>query len=679
MQGSATSAAASSLPASGERRAWRRSLGILAAIYLTLLIAPWRFLMPGLGHDWSAYTALAYALVSGWQWGHDIIYGLGPLATLYTRVFQEGTLLLTVIFWILMALALVSVLLELLKPVPLPAACVLFLCFALAMTYRRVDTIFFLVPMVAAIGAFRLPRPVHTWKIVLLALLGGVSTLAKLPFGVLSFAIFLLLDVDRAFRKLLPLYVPAFVAALLGGYLLAGQDLKYALPYLSFSASIVPEYGEAMQLWGPSSELVWFLICGALVGVFFWRQEFPRSRTTIVRGALFAGCAGCFLFMIFKQGFARHDLHTITSWDALGAAGAAYIASVWQRIDSRKTVALAAVAVVFATLYSMRVQAEYSGVRAEHGELNLWHKLVGGPVQQVASAAIFLWDRDAWLRHQREQREATLASIRRAVPLPALDGPVDSIPAIQSPILAHGLDYRPRPALHETGAFSGRLIAANLAFLRSDRAPRYIIHSAGSIDRRYPSLPDGPLWPELMRLYEPDQLAGQYLVLHRRAAALGDMLSGPVRASARVGQAISIPMSGPVFVNIRTRKTFLGRIVQFLFKPGTMWLTVKLADDSLQTYRIIPELIRSGFVLSPLIDDNEKLSALFAGYPELYPKSRVVAFEVNLDGLAKFVYEPTVEVEVRRLLTEKLRAQSSATEIQSRFRSAFEKRGSPNP
>jgi len=674
MQGSANSAAAASPQVSGERPGRRRLFNVLAAVYLTLLIAPWRFLMPGLGHDWSAYTALAYALVSGWQWGHDIIYGLGPLATLYSRVFQEGTLLLTAIFWILMALALASVLLELLKPVPLPAACVLFLCFALAMTYRRVDTIFFLVPIVAAIGAFRLPRPVYTWKIVLLALLGGVGTLAKLPFGVLSFAIFLLLDVDRVFHKHLPFYVPAFVAALLGGYLLAGQDLKYALPYLSFSASIVPEYGEAMQLWGPSSELVWFLICGAIVGVFFWRQEFPRNRAVypIVRGALFAGCAGCFLFMIFKQGFARHDLHTITSWDSLGAAGAAYIASVWQRIDSRKTVALAAGAVVFATVYSMRVQAEY-------GELNFWNKLVGEPVQQVASAAIFIWDHDAWLRHQREQRNATLASIRRAVPLPPLDGPVDSIPAIQSPIIAHGLDYRPRPALHETGAFSGSLITANLEFLRSDRAPRYIIHSAGSIDRRYPSLPDGPLWPELMRLYEPDRLAGTYLVLRRRAAALEHMLSGPVRASARVGQAIAIPMSGPVFVNIRTRKTFLGRIVQFLFKPGTMWLTVKLVDDSVQTYRIIPELVRHGFVLSPLIDDNEKLSALFAGYPELYPKSRVVAFQVNLDALAKFVYEPMIEVEVRRLLTEKLRAQTSATELQSLFRSEFEKRGSPNP
>ena len=340
---------------------------------------------------------------------------------------------------------------------------------------------------------------------------------------------------------------------------------------------------------------------------------------------------------------------------------------MWQRIDSRKTVALAAGAVVFATVYSMRVQAEY-------GELDLWNKLVGGPAQQVASAAIFVWDHDAWLQHQRDRRKAAIARIQRAVPLPPLDGPVDSIPAIQSPILAHGLDYRPRPALHETNAVTGNLIEANLKFLRSDRAPRYVIHSAGSIDRRYPSLPDGPLWPELMRLYEPDRLAGTYLVLRRRAAALEGILSEPVQASARVGQPIATPMSGPIFVNIRTRKTFLGRIVQFLFKPGTMWLAVKLADGSVQTYRIIPELVRHGFVLSPLIDDNEKLSALFAGYPELYPKSRVVAFQVNLDALAKFAYEPTIEVEVRRLLTEKLRAQTSATEIQSRFRSEFEKR-----
>jgi hypothetical protein len=271
-----------------------------------------------------------------------------------------------------------------------------------------------------------------------------------------------------------------------------------------------------------------------------------------------------------------------------------------------------------------------------------------------------------------------LAAIRSAIPLASLDGPVDSIPPIQSAIIAHGLDYRPRPALQETSAYAGNLIEANLAFIRGDRAPKYIIHSTGSIDGRYPSLADGPMWPTLLSLYEPDRLQGKNLILRRRAAAVGSLLSAPVQAVARAGQGINVPVSGPVFVNIRTRKTFFGHVAQLLFKPGEMSLTVKLMDGSARSYKIIPEVVRHGFVLSPLIDDNEKLAALSAGYPELYPNSQVVAFQVDLDGLAKFVYEPTLEIEARPLQTEKLRARSPDTEIHSLFRSAFAKRNDLN-
>lgn len=672
MQGGAPTVAVNSLKVSGERQRWRRSFNVIAIIYLTLLIAPWRFLMPGLGLDWSAHMATAHALVSGWQWGQEVIYGFGPLGILYFRVFLEGTLLVTAVFWILVAVVFAIVLLELLEPVPLPWACVLFLCFALAMTYRRVDTIFFVIPMLAAIAAFRSPDPVRTWKVLLLVLLGGFGALAKLTFGVLSFLIFLVMDADRLLRRAPPLYTPAFLAAFVVGYLIAGQELQYFFPFVLRSGSFVSGYTEAMQLWGSHVEVGLFLTASAIVTVFFWRHELRRNEGTLrfARGVLYATCAAFFLFMVFKQGFVRHDLHTITSWDSLGAAGAAYIASVWQRIDGRKALAFATGAVLFASAYSLRVQADY-------GQLNLWGKLATGPVQQLASAAIFIWDRNAWLRHQQENRNEVVAAIKETIPLSPLDGPVDSIPPIQSAVLAHGLDYRPRPALQETSAYAGNLIEANQEFLRSDRAPRYIIFSTGSIDGRYPSLADGPLWPELLRLYEPDRLDGRYILLRRRAVPITDLLSAPMQAVARVAEGVPVPISGPVFISIRTRKTLFGRIAQLLFKPGGMWLTVKLANDSVHSYRIIPEVVRHGFVLSPLIDDNQKLGAFSAGYPELYPQSQVVAFQVDLDALAKFVYEPTIEVEVRRLSTEKLRATSDGTEIQSLFRSAFEKRGDP--
>ena len=660
MQGGAPTMAVQSLKASGERLRWRRTFNVIAVIYLTLLIGPWQFSMPKPGLDWSYHAVIAHALVSGWEWGRDVILTFGPLGILYSRLFVEGTLLTTVVFWILVALVLAINFLDLAKSVPLSWACILFIGFALPFTYERVEPVFFVIPLLAAIGTFRSPRPVATWKILFLVLLAGPAALIKLSFGILSLAIFLVLDTDRALRKTLPLYTPIFLVSVLAGYLYAGQNPLYFPEFLSRSVGAVSGYSEAMQLWGSSLELGFFLLAGAAVAALFWHFELRRAdtRRPLVRTALFAACLGLFLFMIFKAGFVRQDLHTITSWDALSAGVAAYIASVWHRIDSHRTVACSIGVMVFAGIYSMLVQASW-------GQLDLWNKVVGVPVQQLASAAIFVADPDAWLLHNRRSREATLAAIRKGTPLSHLDDFVDSIPPIQSPVLAHGLDYRPRPNVLEHMGYTAALVEANLEFIRSERAPRYIIHGTGSIDGRYPSLADGPMWPELLRFYEPLRLEGNFLLLRRRTVALNDILSEPMQAAATLGRGVAIPVSGPVFVSIAVRQTFFGRIAQLLFKPGEIWLTVKLADDSTRSYRLIPGIARHGFVLSPLIENNSALAALSAGRAELLNRLNVVAFQIDADPLAKLAYESTFEVQVRALQTQKLRALSPDSEINS--------------
>jgi len=652
------------LEASNKQLRRRLIFNVVALIYFTLLIGPWQFSMPKPGGDWSYHAVIAHALVSGWEWGRDVILTYGPLGILYSRLFVEGTLLATAVFWIVVCLVLAINFLDLVKSVPLSWAAVLFVGFAVPF-----KPVFFIIPLLAAIGTFRVPRPVATWKILLLVLLAGPAAMIKLPFGILSLAIFLVLDTDRVLRKTVPLYVPAFLASMFAAYLYAGQDPLYFLEFLSRSAGAVSGYSEAMQFWGSFLELGCFLITCFVFGILFWYCEFRRlaKPRSAVRTVLFAACLGLFLFMIFKQSFVRQDVHTITGWDALSAGVAAYIASVWHRLDTTKPAFASVVVIIFASAYSLVGQSYW-------GQLSLWQKFFGTPLQQLASAAILVADPQTWLAHNRINREGSLAALKNGTPLSALDGSVDSIPSIQSAILAHGLDYRPRPNVQEYTSYTKSLINADRQSVLGNRAPRYIIHGTGSIDARYPSLANGPMWPELLRLYEPLRMEGRYLLLRRRTTELASLLSAPVQAVARFGQGIAVPVSGAIYATIQSRQTLFGKIAQFLFKPGEMFLTVTLADHTNWRFRLVPEIARQGFVLSPLVKDNRVLAALSAGRPELFDRFNVVGFRVDLDAMATLAYEPNFEVQLRRLETDQLRALPADSEIDAFLRSISHQR-----
>jgi len=673
LQEAALKVADHSREASSKQLRRRRIFNVAALIYLTLLVGPWQFSMPKPGQDWSYYAVIAHALVSGWEWGRDVILTFGPLGILYSRLFLEGTLLTTAVFWILVCLVLAVNFLDLVKSVPLTWACVLFLGFALPFTYDRVDPVFFVIPLLAAIGTFRAPQPVATWKILLLVLLAGPAAMIKLTFGILSLAIFLVLDTDRALRKKAPVYTPVFLVSMYAAYLYAGQDPNYLLEFLIRSAGAVSGYSEAMQLWGSFLELGCFLIANAIFGGLFWYCEFRRlaSPRPALRTTLYGVCLGLFLFVVFKQGFLRQDVHTINGWDALSAGLAAYIASVWHRLDSIKPALSSVAVIVFASAYSLAGQAHW-------GQLSLWQKFMGTPLQQLASAAILVADPHAWLLHNRTSREASLAALRNGTPLPSLDGSVDSIPSIQSAILAQGLDYRPRPTVQAYTAYSDSLIDANLQFLRSNRAPKYVIGGTPSFDGRYPSLADGPMWPDLFRLYEPIRFEKRNLLLQRRAVPLKNVLSEPLRAVGHLGQGIALPVRGPVFVKIAVRQTLLGRLAQLLFKPGQIWLTLKLANGTDRKYLLIPGIARRGFVLSPLIDNNMALGALSIGHPELYPDLRVVAFRIDSDRMASLAYDPAFELEVQPIRIDDLRAALPNSELPALFYPKSEKREKSN-
>jgi hypothetical protein len=129
-----------------------------------------------------------------------------------------------------------------------------------------------------------------------------------------------------------------------------------------------------------------------------------------------------------------------------------------------------------------------------------------------APVELFLGKNDRLQAHQRFLRD-----FRNKFPLPAIKGSVDVYPSNQAIVLAHGLDYRPRPVIQSYSAQTPELAGLNAAFLRGDRAPENIFFEVKTIDGRFPSADDGLSWPELLTRYEVMERTGNFLRLQRRA------------------------------------------------------------------------------------------------------------------------------------------------------------------
>src|SRR6185436_11171152 len=145
-----------------------------------------------------------------------------------------------------------------------------------------------------------------------------------------------------------------------------------------------------------------------------------------------------------------------------------------------------------------------------------------------------------WKHGLLERRMQALAAIRAAVPLPSVPGTVDMIANEQSAVLAHALQYHPRPMFQDYGAYTPWLVELNRAHYRSPEAAEYLLFNPTPIDNRYPLLEQGTTINELLTRYDPLRLDQDLLVLKRRAEPLRSVAADPTESTVKLGEWVSI-------------------------------------------------------------------------------------------------------------------------------------------
>ena len=614
----------------------------LAAAYIAF--APLEFQMPRYGLDPSWVAVLGEAPVHGWRFGRDIIFNGGPLSAIYTRWFAPdyfGRYLAANAVLIATFALLVAVVAW--RNRRIGTGFLVALGMLLCVFFIR-DAIFVACPLLVAAVVLAPKRgAVENIAAALGVFSSALFTLAKFLIAPAAIVTFVLCDGALLIRRNWPVCTIGYLLMCFG--LFTWLEGPGSFPQFIFdSIDVAAGYSDARALGGSHLELAAFVITAAvLLATLGWAEARSMSRGYVSPsiGVLRWLVTAAYLFLMFKEGFVRHDGHSVLGWS--GLALAALVAPLPLRASP-----------MFASFAWFGIAAVASTVAvplAYDGSFRLLASIVPHMQQQLTSASDLLTDPARQITQWRLEKEQAWARVRAAQNIPRVEGSIDVIPPIQSSLLAYGLDYRPRYSFAGDATYTRRLIEANRRSL-IQRGPDFLLFEPFPIDGWFPALSEGALWPDILAAYAPVSDDGRLLLLRRRPVPLANLLGPETSQTISLGRAVVVP-AGPQFLRVKIRKTLLGRLSDVLFRPPIIWMTVASVGGTVEGFRIVPAMAEAGLLINPRIVTSRDFLSLAEGRVDRLASVSGISFE--LSGFARYFYDSQIEVFFSPLSLEPLR------------------------
>lgn len=573
-----------------------------------LLFLPVHPVMPQIGLDPSWILAINEAVAQGLTFGRDIIYTVGPLASIWTQAYHPATIQLVLLGGLLLAFAHATTTWLLVKD--RKAGWLLAYAVFLLFFLESRDSLFLALPMLLSLLLYRMGRPeqcgdrIQLSRMETAALLTSLSALGLLPIIKLSFlplalvvcgqGTLLFLKSKHGVNALMSVLSPVITAAVF--WAMAGQDLSALPGYFINTAPIVSGYTQAMSLgFSPVMPAVYGL--GALLVLL---ALYTEQRVTGLYPYVFFAVAGFFLFLSFKAGFVRHDEHALTAGSSLLLG--ALLAGHARPLQPRRMAPVFLIALVsWGTLHHQYAATSFAYAKP------LCHQLWAELKLRLNSRHVPASFPARYAAH--------LADIRRAMPVPKLKGTVDVYPHDHAALLASGNRWAPRPVFQSFAVYTPALAALNAAYLAGSNAPANLLFCINAIDDRLPALDDGMSWPLIFTKYEPTQMNDHFLVLGKRAVESSPRTTAiHLPGEARLGEWIDPgEYDGILYAEIEVTPSVPGKLMNVLFKQTALRIGIELSNGQTKSCRFIPGPAGKGFVLSPYISSTRDFAALMGG------------------------------------------------------------------
>lgn len=563
--------------------------------------------LPSGGLDPSWRYATNQAVAQHLVFGKDIIFTLGPYASIYTKMYHPATDHLMVFGSLYLAICYAAALVLLTSTAQL-SWILIFGAILIGGFLPIPDALLLSYPLLLAIIVYRITLPVDDTSrssytevplglFLLLFSAVGLLPLIKgslLPTFVATpiFCFIVLLYARKRVLAYCSLASPAIAVTLL--WLLSGQPLIGLPYYLSRMIPIVSGYSEAMALSGgdPSEIPVYLVGAGAILFAV------AAARNAPLWSRLFLCCSFVlFLFLAFKGGFVRHDGHATIAGSALVIAAAVLALVPFVRYSN--TVFLLAV-LAWAFIDQTYMSTSTSS----------FYRNIAGAYTGAISGLALRVSNPGRLKENFNQR---VLALKDESHIPLMTGTTDIYPYDQSYLIASGNTWDPRPVIQSYSAYTESLAKINEAHLLGHQAPDNLLFKIAPLDGRFPSLDDGISWPVILNEYDPVALKDGMVYLAKRADRRGANVVNMSSGVHRLGETVPLPQSSyPLLAEIDISPTLIGRLASLFYKPDKLDVIIDTEDGMRKTYRIIAGMARSGFVISPLVENTEDFLFLFA-------------------------------------------------------------------
>jgi len=619
-------------------------LPVLLCLTILAVFIPLNPLMPRPGLDLSWMMAMNQAVAQHLEFGRDVVFTFGPYASIYTELYHPATDRRMIWGSSFLGLAYFSLLLLAGKSQNFYR---LFLFgFVLAGFVNSRDTLLFSYPFMLALAVYRMTLPDgDAMKLRLANPLEHAFPLLFAPLGLLPLIKGSLLPICGATALLcsgmiwhsgkklfaaIAIGVTTISCALL--WVAANQPLLGLPRFFLSTKEIISGYSEAMALAGDPRECILYVLASALILLIVsWTTHVSRASKWFL-------CATylLFLFTAFKGSFVRHDqYHNITAGPSLLVAAFLLMFVVGER-HSRLPLLMAALVWAFLGHRTFRT-----------GWINLSWNLRG------TFNGAYVGARKRWTGGElKNEYDQHIAAIRAEFPIARMPGTSDIYSLDQTWLLASENKWSPRPVDQDYSAYTPQLAQLNLTHLEGSAAPDNIIFRIEAFDHRFPSLNNGLSWPTLINRYSLMRVEPQTLYLRRRlnnlqpvAAAESDFYSG----RHEIGEEVSLPEAeAPLLARIEITPTLMGRLLEVFYKPPKLFVSVRLRDGGLRKYRTLSNMMKTDFLITPLVTNAEEFGLLAAGGARYLAGNQVKSITVSSNDRRGLFWNPAYTLRLRK-------------------------------
>lgn len=543
---------------------------------------------PQSGLDPSWQYALAHAYEMGMSFGADFSFTGGPYSFLYTAHFSPDTYFISILAAGIQAAILTAALFYIQQRY---LALVTLHLTLLIVANLSGDVYGFLTAFAVFLLAMSSRAPL--WLRLSAAAVSGVFGLAKFSFMLCLICLLGLVDTRRLLEaRRVPIFLPAFLGGLVVFWLLAGQNPLLLPGFVINSLDVASGYSQALGNFGVNTKVVALYLMlwatSSLLAVYAW--PFARDAVSWRRMAYWMGFTG-FMFLVVKSAVVREG-HDVIAWQMILPIFLLTLFSM-KPVNPRRWAVPSFVGVIFMSgLYFATPGVSDGKVLGqwakERGQLLFARSYY---LRSVAQAPAFRRNFSATYHEQ-------VADLG-ALSLIDTDTTVGSAPWDLSTLIASGQRIVFQPSLQSYTSVTNRLRKRDAAYFGSDRSPEILLMELKAIDNRSATMDFGPGLIEILSHYDFAGENGLAGVLSKRSQPRETRTTDLFREDVQIGAWTPVPevSDGLIYLQADAQYNLGGVVEGFFLKFEHLWLDIRYDNGTESSYRFIPSMGETGFVL----------------------------------------------------------------------------------